>query len=401
MSLEFDKVVLQVQQMGATIANRSVTVAEQTRNAGQLLLTLNDLDAIWQQIHVARDKDAGFRGAAPFEEPINVGFPLPEGPPLATILAADGSQIYPDLHGAALYWLTNIGVFIYPHGSEELPECITEPLLFYEDKDIRDPEGRVIANAAINAHRSVYEMKMLAREALSHRHLPHPLLTIYDGPLLGFFMGKEVPNAAELTNDYFEAMTQLRDVGAVLAGYVDRPKSTFVVSTIYLMTLDASEITRSRLQTAGSLEGLADRDVYQWILGPGDRCGLMIQQSPRNKEYKAYNADLEIVFFYLNVAASHQEPYLVRVEIPMWVARSQAMVDAVHALVYAQCQITDRFPYALTRADEIAVVPSFDKRALDEMIAVELFRHEQPVEMSKKLSTKGMARHGRDQHRES
>jgi NurA domain len=399
-SLEFEKVVRQVQQMGATIANRSVTVSEQTRAAGQLLLSLNDLDAIWQQIYVAREKDAGFRGAAPFEEPINVAFPLPESPALATILAADGSQIYPDAHGAALYWLTNIGVFIYPHGSEELPECITEPLLRYEDKDIRDPDGRLIANAAINVHRSVYEMQMLAREALSHRHLPHPMLAVYDGPLLGFFMGKEIPNAAELTDNYHEAMGQLQDMGALLAGYVDRPKSTFVVSTIYLMTLNPDQITRSNLQTAGALEGLADRDVYQWILGPGERCGLMIQQSPQNKGYKEKNEDQEIVFFYLNVAAGNQEPYLARVEIPMWVARRKAMVEAVHALVYAQCQITDRFPYALTRADEIAVVASYDKRALDEMIAIELFRHEQPVALSQKLSTKGMARHGREQHKD-
>src|SRR5262249_53919822 len=104
------------------------------------------------------------------------------------------------------------------------------------------------------------------------------------------------------------------------------------------------------------------------------------------------------VFFYMNVAAAHQEPYLARVEIPMWVARDKAMVDALHALIYAQCQITDRYPYALTRADEVAVVPTFEKRALDEMIAVELLRHDQRLEISQKLNTKNLARHGHDQY---
>ncbi|HLY27431.1 MAG TPA: DNA double-strand break repair nuclease NurA, partial [Aggregatilineales bacterium] len=124
-----------------------------------------------------------------------------------------------------------------------------------------------------------------------------------------------------------------------------------------------------------------------------------IQQSPQNKAYKEQNPDQEIVFFYLNVAGPHQEPYLARVEVPMWVAKDKAYVDAVHALVYAQCQITDRYPYALTRADEVAVIPSHDKRTLDEMIAVELLRNRQPVEISQKLSMKDAARHGRQQHR--
>src|SRR4051812_16032334 len=119
--------------MGVALADRSDTVVEQTRLAGQWLLELNDLEAIWKQIYIARQKDAGFRGAAPFEEAINQPFPLPACPELATILAADGSQIYPDPHGAALYWLTNIGVFVYFHGGQELPEMITEPQLYYED----------------------------------------------------------------------------------------------------------------------------------------------------------------------------------------------------------------------------------------------------------------------------
>lgn len=398
MSLEFEKVVPQVQQMGASMASRSLTVEEQTRSGGQLLMTLNNLEAIWEKILLARQKDAGFRGAGPMDEAINTPIPLPDCPENATILAADGSQIYPDAHGLALYWLTNIGVFVYPHGGGGLPDCVTEPQLFFEDKDIRDADGRIMPNAAINARRAVYEMQMLAREALARRDLVRPMMTLYDGPLLVIGGGKEVSNAAELTNNYHEAMGLLDQVGAGLVGYVDRPKSTFVVSTIYLMTLEPDQITRTALQTAGPLEGLNDRDLYQWILGPGDRSGMMVQQSPQNKTYKDFSVDQEIVFFYLNVAAAHQEPYLARVEIPMWVAQDKAMVDVVHALLYAQCQITDRYPYALTRADEVAVVPTFEKRALDEMIAVELLRHDQRLEISQKLNTKGLARHGREQY---
>src|SRR5207237_4103172 len=106
----------------------------------------------------------------------------------------------------------------------------------------------------------------------------------------------------------------------------------------------------------------------------------------------------EICFFYMNVAAVHQEAYLARVEIPMWVAHEKALVSALQALVYTQCQITDRYPYALTRADEVAVVHAHEKRALDEMIGIELLRNKKTLEMSQKLSSKMLDRQPRQQH---
>ncbi len=347
---------------------------------------------------LARERDAGFRGAAPFNEPINRPIPLPNRVEVATLLAADGSQIYPDLHGAALYWLTNIGVFIYHHGPDQLPELVSEPQLYYQEEEVRELDGRVIANAAINARRAVYEMQLLARETERCREMAEPLVAIYDGPLLLIPMGREISNANELTAGYHEAMSFIQDAGASLLGYVDRPTSRFVVYTIYLMSLEPDEIWRGSLYTCGSLEGLSDADLYRVLLGPGERSGLMIQQSPQNKEYKEkYDNDQEIVFFYLNVASTYQDPYLARIEIPMWVARHKARVDAVHALIYDQCQITDRYPYVLVRADETAVVHPHEKRALDEMIAVELLRNRQPIETSQKLNSKSLARYGNSQ----
>jgi hypothetical protein len=263
---------------------------------------------------------------------------------------------------------------------------------------VREQDGRLIATAAINARRAVYEMQVLARETMRCRDLPRPLVAMYDGPLLSLLMGKEVTNAGELTLSYHEALDIMHNAGAGLLGYVDRPKSTFVVNTIFLMSLDPDQVKRGNLQTAGPFEGLTDRDLYQWILGPGDRSGLMIQQSPQNKAYREVNDDHEIVFFYMNVASPQQEPYLARVEVPMWVARDKALVGALQAILYAQCQITDRYPYALTRADEVAVVHAHEKRALDEMIGIELLRNRQALELSHKLSSKTLVRRERRQH---
>jgi NurA domain len=401
-SLLFEKLESQIALMGKSIANQGQTIAEQSEIAFGLLQQASNNDMIWGQIMQARHQDAGFRGAAPMpgkdSEPFNTVVPLPAYPERATIYAADGSQIYPDPHGPAAYWLTNIGIFIYHHGHDFLPEMISEPQLFYEEPDVRDVEGRLIANAAINARRTVYEMQALSAAATRQAEDAEPRLALYDGPLIGMPMGKDVANAQELTMDYHEAIDFMYDAGTVLCGYVDRPSSRFVIYTLYLMTLESDSITRGNVQNA-PIEGLMDVDLYKRYLPSGARSALLIQQSPLNKDYKEQHGDhQEIAFFYMNTAASNQEPYIARVEVPMWVAKRPAMVAQAQALIYHQCQIIDRYPYSLTRADEIAVVQPAERRALDERIAIAMLSNQQNPARSQKLNTKGFARSGRQQH---
>jgi hypothetical protein len=398
-ALEFEKLEAQIVELGEVLAKRGSSAAEELRQVAQLLSQLDDLDAIWEQIRIARQNDAGFRGAAPFDEPINQPIPLPELPPRATLFAADGSQIYPEAHAPVTYWLTNIGVFIYHHGTDALPEAISQPRLFFRDDEVRLPDGQLLPNSVINARRTVYEMQFLAKIVTQRQESAPPLVAMCDGPLLHMPFGKEIPDAKQLEADYHEAFDFFMDAGAALLGYVDRPTSRFVLYTLHLMTLAPEEITASNLAML-RLEGMTDADLYKPLLPYGARSGLLVQQSPLNKDYKdRFGAAHEIVFFYLNTAAPGQAPYLARVEIPQWVARDKALVNAVHALVYDQCQITDRYPYALARADEIAVVQLADKHALDERIAIELLRRGQLVEPSQKFSVKWTARQGRRQHK--
>ncbi len=327
-----------------------------------------------------------------------MSYALPPCPEQATILAADGSQVYPDPHASSLYYLTNIAVFVYHHGDDDaLPEPITEPQLFFRAEDLHERDGRIIANAAVNARRSIFEMQVLARETWQRAERARPLISVADGPLL-FWLGKEVSNAQELMSNYHEAFGILGSLDARLAGYVDQPRSRFVINTLYLMGLEDAEITRTNLITTGDMEGLDDRFLMKFLLRAGERSAIMIQQSPQNKAFRDLGDEREIAFFYVNMAASYQEPYLARIEIPMWVATDRTAIDQVHALLYAQCQIMDRYPYVLTRADECAVIRGHEKEALNEMIQVELFRNQLAVEPSQKLTMKGVSRYGRQQH---
>src|SRR5690606_34591184 len=138
--------------------------------------------------------------------------------------------------------------------------------------------------------------------------------------------------------------------------------------------LAPEQVNDANLRSNGELEGLTDAMLFAQVLAPGERSALMVQNSPQNRDYGIkLGTEFEIACFYVNVARG-EHPTIARIDLPMWVGRSKAAVNALHALIVAQCSIQGRkrYPYALTRADELAYVSGIEKSQLDEMIRVEL-----------------------------
>lgn len=389
--------------MGRAIAHRTETVSERGQKARDAFFACNDLDEIRQMIEIVRAKDAGYRGAAPLNEAINMIFPAPPEPEEATVIAVDGSQIYPDMHASALYYLTNIGYFVFFHGGAELPLEGSEPYLFYNDSDLREKNGHgsLIKNTVVNARRTVQEIQTATQVSLDFWQESNPLITLIDGPLL-WFIDRGTPQAGFLEDEYQNALSNFYQIhlekqkayqsNASLVGYVERGDSRFVIRLLHLLSLEEEMITRAELETAGPYEGLNDDWLFRGILAPGERSAVMVQQSPRNKEYRnQYGEPYEIAFFYLNVGTLHKA-HIIRLEIPMWVAQSSRAIEEVHSLVLSQCNLTGRYPYALTRADELAVVKNTERRQLGNMIELELLKNQQEFEKSPKAIGKDLAR---------
>lgn len=394
MPINYTKVKPQIEKMGRMYAHKAQEQSERMETAYRQFEQLPTNAAILERVQLARERDAGYRGAAPLDpEPMNAIYLLPKSPPLATILAVDGSQVYPDIHSAAFYYLTNVAVFTYFHGEERLPLEHSEPQLFYSDSFLRDEYEQLVTNATVNARRTVREMETIAEFVWNHRATSAPILAIYDGRLL-FWLGPDVPNHNQLAADYRAGIVRIHDThdwmnkqhqhNANLVGYVDRPTSRFVVAMLELLALDERQVTRNELKRSSLYEGVDDRWLFQRLLKPGERSALMVQQSPQNKFYRQQGESYEIVFFYLNVGRLGA-PHLARVEVPMWVARNREAVNEIHALLVEQSRITGNYPYALTRADELAVVRNFDRHTLDELIRTELIRNQQAPEESGKL----------------
>src|SRR4030067_732388 len=66
-------------------------------------------------------------GGFPPGEPVDAASPRPVLPARVNVIAAAGSQIHPDRHGVALYYLINIGSIIFRHGLAEAPVVACQP----------------------------------------------------------------------------------------------------------------------------------------------------------------------------------------------------------------------------------------------------------------------------------
>jgi hypothetical protein len=174
---------------------------------------------------------------------------------------------------------------------------------------------------------------------------------------------------------YQEALARLHGLGAITAGYVDKPFANLVVRLLEVAMIAEDELPEIRERHP--LRGVTDLDLYWSLLGSGERSPVFAMQS---QSARSYAGPLALHFFYLNVGRPGRFD-LARVEIPAWVAENSAMLDHLHTVLVQQCRImgANPFPYALHRAHETAVVSLQEKEQVTQMIALEMRRRGVPV----------------------
>ncbi|MGH2605410.1 MAG: DNA double-strand break repair nuclease NurA [Anaerolineales bacterium] len=382
MSLDLPRVLPQVEKMGVTAARRARELGKRIPEARRALATTAALPAE----ELARRLDrAGrdWRGARPSVESLDSAIPAPDHPPQLEVIGADGSQIYPDRHAAALYFLVNIGSLHVVHGSGEAPQASSTPRLVFEDQDLYDKFDGLIRAESVQAERDIAEMEELARRAEAAP--ARASLALLDNGLLLWIALQEKelghgPVEAYLSR-YWAAMRRLRKAGSALAGFVDRPRSADVLSLLHLATTPLEAIDAEQLR-ATPFRGLADRALFAAHLKPGERSALFVDGSPVNLRF--HEQGHPVLFFYLRIG---QDDSIARVEVPGWVAERKEMLDTVHTGILEQSRITG-IPYVLVRAHELAVVTQADRQRLDDLLGAELMRQGLAPRLSRKAETK-------------
>jgi hypothetical protein len=393
MSINLSQILPQLSQFSDAIAERRRKHQEMLplaqaglRQAAQL-----EQESLSQKIRAAGDR---WPGAAPTDERLEAIFPAPVAPETVAVIGSDGSQIYPDRHASAFYFLLNIGSITVQHGSQTTPTVEQRSALFFDDDNLYDAQGRPIQPAMINLRRDVAEMQALANQAGAIEQ--QPTVALLDNSLL-LWMTLEADVSAQREIDqhlarYLDAMDQLRKNKTALAGFIDRPRNANTLALIHLAQLPESQITKERLQI-NPYRGLSDLDLFKSLLPVGSRSARFTYTSPLNRDFEA--AGHQVQYFYLNPGPLDR---IVRVEIPAWVGAETHLLDLLHSAILMECKTTGGFPYVLIRAHELAVVSAQEREVLDQHIEGKLLQIGHYQGASQKSVTKGWTQ-SRRRHR--
>lgn len=383
MTLELSKLTAQVRAMGEELAVR------QRKHADLVALARRWLVEYAHQGERLRHPARTIRAAIPTEEPLDGHYPQPAVPERFTVIAADGSQIQPDRHGAALYHLINVGSLVYRHGSGEAPVPGSEPVLGYTENDVYD-DGMLVAGNLLDVRRDLAEISRLADLCVVEP--PADIVALVDGTLVLWVLEErsEERKRAQVMA-YLDQLFRIRETGASVAAFTSRPRRAEVMRLLHLASVGGDEGRAN--QEPNPLEHLPDRAVFE-ILPPGARSALFVSPSPVNHDYYR-PAGHTIYFCYLNLADEGQPPVIARLEFPAWVAEDPDRLALVHGAVVVQARIAGDYPYALARADELAFVSGPEREAFEEMVTTSLLRAGVIPTLSPKAYYKTLTRQGR------
>lgn len=356
MPLDYLSVKHQIEEQARQVPGQLAHLSELQDRAEKLLVAYADKgDEVRDKIAWALSGEANLRCAIPTKEPLDYAGDLPAPPAQASIIAVDGSQIYPSNHENVNYSLVNLGAIHFEEGSQKAPQISSEVhfrLLEYS-------QGKRVYAEDIDLERNKLERVLLAR--LAGESEIRPVITLTDGPLeLWGSKSLEFADAGSFSDAlaaYLASLRELQAMGAATAGYVAKPRAGLVSRTLEVLEVPRDE--PAKVRELRSLPGVSDLFLFGRRLKAGQRSALFELQTPRKREY---GDDLALHFFYLNVGTD-ENVSLARVEVPAWVVEDGELLDAVHAILFEQCQFfgTIRYPYVLHRAHEEALV-SYDQR---------------------------------------
>lgn len=325
--------------------------------------------------------------AIPVESPWEI-YSGPDRPTPITVVATDGSQIYPDRNIEPTCFLLNISEIVFHYGTLEEPHMAALPYVRFRGQDLEDLEGLEITisgQEVVSALRDELELAVLLRIAKAHRAEGRPVLAMADGTLIRWMLSGMRNPALEkrLLDRYTNHMKAFEEAHIPLCSYISMPGNNEFINL--LMLQDPTGVSKDEID---EVPHLSDRALFKEVLQPGDRSAIFKSQS---RVLEKYPDGHETCYFYVHVEAGYGESEIARIEFPFWMTAVSGMVNLVHATVLSECRKGKGYPIVLAEAHEQAVVRGAERQFFYELIEEEMTRAGQVPEVSRKSQSKKQA----------
>ena len=381
MPVNFQEIYQKIKEIGQGARERRERIENLRKHARNLLeQNADELDYLKRIVEIVKETDSNIRCALPLNESLTSHQePKPATVMDATLIAADGSQVFPNRNLAVQYCIINTGSIAMQLNSGKVTDTATDSELYLEDE--WEEKYGPATEGMIALHRDFKERNKLEEIAKNYQQ---PIVTIADGPMeLWEPKGIEELRAFEkLQKDYLGVLSRLQSKDIITAGYIDKPRENLVIRLLELVEAQKEKEPPANFRDYHPLRGVSDLWMYgektNPLLGPDERSAVFAIQSKSEKYYKG---GLGLHFFYLNVG-TQGHPYPVRVEIPKWVADDPDKLNLLHAVLVDQCRMmgSKPYPYLLHRAHEVAVVKQEEKYQVEQMLIQELRRQDEELD---------------------
>ncbi len=376
------------QQMKAFGAHQKRFLDERETNLHEAIRVYEALVAANGSLEIPNDSELHDKLVAdPVDDDPLVVFEAGERPTPMTLVASDGSQIYPDRHIEPLCYLINISRIAFQYGTTEEPEMGAVPRLFFRGQSLDGFEEEwidVTGQEVVSAFRDELELSELFQSAVEARKEDRPLLAMSDGTLIRWMLRRMQNRTLEdaLLKRYTHVLESFHEEEIPLCSYISMPSNKeFVRLLMYQEQEDAN--TRER-----SLRDLNDRVFFEEILPPGARSGVFMS---RSRVLSSYRKDVRVCFFYVHIPSPGARGEVARVEVPFWVTQEAHWIRWVHAAVMNECRKGRGYPMILSEAHERAVVRAPERALFYEMVDREMASRGLAVSSSQKKLSKERA----------
>ncbi len=302
------------------------------------------------------------------------------------LIAVDGSQIFPNRHKSYLYAYARAQcqAIVYNAHSEQhhalmralnAAECSAERV--FTEAELLDPSTGELQTQRVALERSLLELEALTRAcALAHAHGLRSI-ALLDGMLLPFALVNarlEGENAAAFAR-LLSALEQLRQSGAVVCGYVDRPNSRALVQTIALGGLDPDEPNFGErvAQRLNRVQGMLDRYFLESVLPPAHYTLPFIPAWRINRALERQGHAVSVCYANFGHPETVGMPstIIARLELPAWCA-DESSLHTVCAVLDRQVQLAGGYPMLLAMAHKAAAITRAVERSVDQELHARL-----------------------------
>lgn len=278
-------------------------------------------------------------------------------PTAYTIVAVDGSQVYPDRHiaGAGCF-LLNTGGVVLRYGKQSSAQFFSTPRVCVPEELRKVDENLPFGMELVDLLREDDELKESLAKAKEHA----VDAVLLDGTIIFWPLeGKSPEVRRSFMQRYMNSMQAMYEAGIPYAGYISLPKSRELINLIKLglcrFTTANCIPCHATYNTfpCKAVDMLIDTHIVKHFVEPGQRTTLFASASNIVSEYPAH---LRPMFCYLNVGRE-----IARLEIPAWVAEDSALLDRVCQVARDQSEKGGGYPVCLAEAHEQAVIKGPDR----------------------------------------